>query len=389
MAVIVHSVPLSAKKFTENDLEVSLKYINPEVYPGLYSKDVLPVGVTYKCRKLMNIADIRLDIPDNFDDLPEQEIEDNILQGGGARVAGIGGNAKNVVASIDAHGFKLSHIPISVAKGPNDKDTLVNGRTRLFKLKAAGFTTVIVDYYHADNWDSFLKMTVMTNGVEDPYSPHTKGDIIYHCNHAIKQGRLKRENNEVLARVQELAPSSFAPTTINKIVNAVLNGDSYTSTCRGFTEATATKWLKDHGYHDNEKGNGIYYKVLSTEFAKKAHTMTALFMQDDLKGLDVKELRIVLHTGTLDAADPEVSWANKIDNFRHRWETYSEAIEKHFFDRPKVKNTIRLYGAIPAVYSLSEKYNMDYLVMFHVGKLKDYTLSEIHGAADFEDALFN
>lgn len=389
MAVIVHSVPLSAKKFTENDLEVSLKYINPEVYPGLYSKDVLPAGVKYECRKLMNIADIRLDIPDNFDDLPEQEIEDNMLQGGGARVAGIGGNAKEVGASIDSHGFKLSHIPISVAKGPNGKDTLVNGRTRLFKLKAAGFTTVIVDYYHTDNWDSFLKMTVMTNGVEDPYSPHTKGDIIYHCNHAIKQGRLKRETNEVLARVQELAPSSFKPVTINKIVLAVINGDSYTSTCRGFTEATAIKWLKDHGYHDNERGNGIYYKVLSTEFAKKAHTMAALYMQDDLKGLDVKELRIVLHTGTLDAADPEVSWSNKIDGFRYRWNMISEAIEKYFFDRPKVKNIIRLYGAIPAVYSLSEKYNMDYLVMFHVGKLKDHTLSEIHGEEDFEDALFN
>lgn len=387
MAVIVHSVPLSAKRFTENDLEISLKYINPEVYPGLYFKDVLPAGVTYECRKLMNIADIRLDIPDNFDDLPEQEIEDNMLQGGGARVAGIGANAKEVGASIDAHGFKLSHIPISVAKGPNGHDTLVNGRTRLFKLKASGFTNVIVDYYHADNWDSFLKLTVMTNGVEDPYSPHTKGDIIYHCNHAIKQGRLKRETNEVLARVQELAPSSFKPATINKIVLAVINGDSYTSTCRGFTEATAIKWLKDHGYHDNEKGNGIYYKILSTEFAKKAHTMAAMYMQDDLKGLDVKELRIVLHTGTLDAADPEVSWSNKIDNFRHRWETYSEAIEKHFFDRPKVKNIIRLYGAIPAVYSLSEKYNMDYLVMFHVGKLKDHTLSEIHGEENFEDAI--
>ena len=379
MAVIVHSVPLSAKKFTEEDLEVSIKYINPEVYPGLYSTNVLPAGVRpgNPVRRLMNIADIQLNIPDNFDDLPEQEVIDGILQGGGARVNGRGLNADDVCAAIESHGYKLSHIPPSVARGPDGKDTLVNGRTRLLKMRDAGFRNLIVDYYEIDNWDAFGKMIVMTNGVEDPYSPHTKGDIIYHCNHAIKKGRLKRDPSDILVRVKELAPSSFKPATINKIVNAVMNGDSYTSTCRAFTEKTASKWLRDHGYHDNEKGNGIYYKVISTEFFKKAHAMSAIYMDDDLKLFDVKELRIVLHTGTLDAADPEVSWMGKIDSFRYRWNSILDSIGKHFFVNAKSNSTIRLFGAIPAVYSLSETYNMDYLVMFHVGALKDHTLYEI------------
>jgi hypothetical protein len=100
-------------------------------------------------------------------------------------------------------------------------------------------------------------------------------------------------------------------------------------------------------------------------------------MDDDLKLFDVKELRIVLHTGTLDAADPEVSWMGKIDSFRYRWNSILDSIGKHFFVNAKSNSTIRLFGAIPAVYSLSETYNMDYLVMFHVGALKDHTLYEI------------
>ena len=61
MPILVHSVPMSVKKFTENDLEISKKYVNPDVYPGLYNKDDIPAGLEYVGRQLVDIDDFKID----------------------------------------------------------------------------------------------------------------------------------------------------------------------------------------------------------------------------------------------------------------------------------------------------------------------------------------
>ena len=377
--IIVHSVPLSAKKFTEADLDISKKYINPDVYPGLYDPNELPKGIKYKGRKLMEIKDISL----SMDEIDIKKDYAKLFLTQTPREFGRGADADKVFASIQAHGFKLDKIPMSVCLCPDGTDYINNGRTRLEKLMAAGFTNVIVDYYETNNYDAFDKMSVRTNGVEDPYSPHTKGDIIKHCNHAIEKGYLKREYNEVVARVLEIAPTSFKPNTINKIALNVILGNGHSNKILAFTEVTAKDWLKRNGYHDNDKNNGIYYKVISTSFYSKAITMAARYLMNDLKGLYVKELRLVLHTDTLDGADPEVSWKSKTDTFRSKYESSLRDIEQAYFNRTESRTTIKLFAVIPAVQSLSETYNMDKLVMFHVGQLKDMSFSEI----DTEDTL--
>ena len=376
MTTMVHSVPLSAKTFTEKDLEISKKYICPDVYPGLYQESELPKGVKYIDRRIMAIKDILLDVEDEFD-IKKQFTKLNLMQTMLIRQYGRGSNADDVFASLSSQGFKLDKIPMSVAKCPDNKDYIQNGRTRLEKLMQEGFTHVIVDYYTCSSWDSFAKMAQITNFVEDPYSPHTKGDIITHCNHAIKMGYIKREYNDIRDRILEIAPNSFKPATINKMTLNVLQGDGHTSAVLAFTEKTAKDWLKTFGYHDNVNNNGIYYKVLSTQFHSKALTIAARYLCNDLAGCNVKELRIVLHTDTLDGADPEVSWKSKIDNFRNKYRNAMSDLREAYYIDPKPRYTIKLFGAIPAVQSLQEQYPMDKLVMFHVGKLKDSTFSEI------------
>ena len=44
---ISHAVPLSAKCFTQEHLDLSLKYISPDVYPGLYAKSDLPKNIEF------------------------------------------------------------------------------------------------------------------------------------------------------------------------------------------------------------------------------------------------------------------------------------------------------------------------------------------------------
>jgi hypothetical protein len=305
------------------------------------------------------------------------------------REFGRGQNADEVFASLQAHGYKLDKIPMSLCTCPDGGDYIMNGRTRLEKLIAAGFTNVIVDCYVTDNYDAFNKMAQITNVREDPYSPHTKGDIIKHCNHAINMGYLKREYNEIVTRILEIAPTSFKPATLNKIALNVLTGDGRTNSVLSFTEIKAKDWLKRHGYHDNDKNNGIYYKVISSSFYSKAITMASRYLMNDLKGLYVKELRLVLHTDTLDGADPEVSWKSRTDTFRSKYESSLRDIEQAYFNRTEARTTIKLFAVIPAVQSLSTTYNMDKLVMFHVGQLKDMSFSEIGGEGSLDTFLMD
>ena len=58
----MHAVPLKNKKFEQKDLDLSLKYFDPEVcWPEYYDNNVLSKtfpGLVYKKRIIMNIDDI-------------------------------------------------------------------------------------------------------------------------------------------------------------------------------------------------------------------------------------------------------------------------------------------------------------------------------------------
>lgn len=377
---ISHAVPLSAKCFTEEHLELSKKYICPDVYPGLYHASELPKGMEYIGRKILKISDITIDFDDKFE--KSFQTQEEFIRSNGR-----GMNADFVHACMQEQGYKLSHVPISAAWCPNKLLMIQDGRTRLEKLIKEGFTNVIVDVYNCTDWNAYSKMAQLQNSVVDPYSPHTKADIIVNCNHAIKMGWIKREYNEIRDRVLEIAPGSFKPQTINKIVLNVMEGSGHTFKVLSFNEEKAKQWLKDYGYHDNDKNNGIYYKVISTAFYSKAFTIASKYLQRDLAGCDVKELRIVLHTDTLDGADPEKSYKSKIDTFRLNWDRSLKEIKDTFFLDGKSSKIVRLFGVIPAVQSLHEIYPMDKLVMFHIGKLKDKSFSEIDNENNLSELL--
>ena len=122
----------------------------------------------------------------------------------------------------------------------------------------------------------------------------------------------------------------------------------------------------------------MLFRSYSSEAPVKAIPAAAKYLTETLAGKKVKELRVVIHTGTLQGADPELSWKTKIDNFRNEWKSALQAIKDAFFTREsEFLLKIKCFGAIPAVSSLASEYPMDKLVMFHVGKLKNKTFGEI------------
>jgi hypothetical protein len=378
----VHSVPVSAKIFTPEDLELSLKYIDPDFcYPGLYKKS--SDKFYFVDRRIVDIKSIETDPPEfAFAEQDTKQKANFFSQTVFVRATGRGANADYVDASIVSSGYELSHVPISVSKCPNGKLIIVDGRTRLNQLIQLGFTNVIVDYYVCTEWKEFLKTAIYRNRPDSPRSPMTKSDIINNCNGAIKMGWLKRETEEIRRYVEEITDNRIQKDVLNKIILSVQKGQGHSSDVVSFDEKSAEKFLVDNGYIDNQNNNGIYYKVYASTAWTKAFVYAAKTLQKyKTEGKNVKELRVIIHTGTLDAADPAQSWKSKIDNFRTGWKSDFNDVENSHFKDPERRSVIRLYGAIPAVTGIG--YAMDKLVMFHVSPLKDNYFHELDKPKQF------
>ena len=388
---VVHSVPMSVTKFTETDLEISLKYVNPDVWPGFYDNQILSEkfpGLTYVDRRIIPIKDIIMDIN------PDEEKEnthrnallafsiENVLQQE-VRTGGLGQNYQDVWSDMENFGFKLSSRPVAVGFCPDKKIHIIDARTRLLKLKQAGFKNVIVDYYECKNYQSLKDFAQYSNMRRDPSSPHTPNDIVLSGINKIRLGQLKPDVVSIRFYVELVAPESFTKGVIDKIV-ARIHQNVIPKTSVTFTTKFAVDTLRTIGYHDNENNNGIFYYVVSTESPGSVIANAAQELLDlQNKNKKVRELRIVLQTGTLEAADPEASWKSKIDTFRNRFKDNFNNIKEAYFRDYETKNIIKLYGALPAVNSLASEYPMDRLVIFSVGKLKDKTFAEI----DMENGL--
>jgi hypothetical protein len=376
----VHSVPLSAKRFIPEDLKLSLLYVNPIVHPGLYDKK-LTGDLKFVDRRIMSIKDIEFDTGKFFTEVDLKLGPNNSqqTQSTAIRANGVGENADDVTNDINTNGYELSHIPISVARCPNDKDMILDGRTRLYYLLKMGFTNVIVDYYTCASWETYFTQGLVRNPKQKPYSPMKKEDVIGNCHFAIKSGWIKKNPTDISKHVRKIAGNTFAYNILQKIIHNVMYGESHTAAVISLSDDTAKAWLKRNGYFDNDKGNGIYYKVVSASAWTKAIAAAAKTHNELLEnGCRVKELRIILHTGTLEGADPIKSWQGKIDTFRTGWRENLTDISRAFHTEYTNRAIIKVYGVIPAVGSLSEQHPMDKLVMFHVGKLKEKSFAEIN-----------
>jgi hypothetical protein len=382
---VVLSVPLSAKKFSQEDLEVSKKYICPDVYPGLYNQNELPPGIKFIDRRIVPIDSFLLQ-PKEIDDKKEAA---KLFMFQDARFTSRGANADEVHESIEQYGFRLNCVPISVLKCPDKNEYIGNGKTRLEKLLKEDFENIIVDYYECTDWDSFGQFGVMSNPISDPYSPHTMLDIVSHCQKAIANGFIENTYDAIFKRAKFVSNGSFGDATLNKICLRVMEEKNAPQKLFHYNEESGKEWLERMGYHDNDKNNGIYYKIYSTEYFSKAFASLSAFYRGLVidEGKKVKELRIILHTGTLDGSNPVGSWKSKIDKFRRHWNTIYDNIEFAFFEHPERSRKIKLYGALPAVASISNEYPLDRLVMFHTGKLKDKLFSDVDCEVGMDKAL--
>jgi len=372
--MLIHSVPLSKKEFKPEHLKLSEQYYSTKVYPEFYDNKYLKSrGLHFVDRRIMKIEDIDIMVNENvFDNQDIKDFARNffITQHCAIRANGRGKNADKLCEEINARGYELNWQPISVAKCPDGKVYRLDGRTRLEELTKSDFKNVIVDYYVCSTWQAYFTESIKRNPPEAVRSPLTKEDLITHCNFFIHMGWLKNDGAVLDEYIRELTDNRIKYNTLQKIISSVIWGESFTSSVLSLDDDKAKAWLKRFGYIDNENDNGIYYKCVSASAWTKAIGNSATYLKE-LKdaGKKVKKLRLIIHTGTLEGANPVDSWKGKVDSFRSGYTTVRDAIENAFYTSTTSRNVIELYGVIPAVGALSSEFPMDRLVMFHVGKL--------------------
>jgi hypothetical protein len=383
MTKLTHIVSTTKKIFTEDNIKVTKKYINPDVWPEYFDNTTLKIkfeGLKYIKRTLIDIDSIIFDPPEDMMDQFSVAMREFILKKNNklniqkSRANGRGEFHEQTWRSIRNKGYELCHMPMSVCKLPDKRIWLINGRTRIEELIRLGFKNIIADYYECSNYSSFEKFSLFSNPPGNARSPQTKEDVVQVGIAQIKKGSL--QHNNIYDFVQDVSGSVYDTSTIGKIVKCIIEGKE--STSMSYSDEGAREWLNSHGYHDNVNNNGIFYFVSSKESSGSAVLAAAKHYRMILQqGQKVKEIRIIINPGTLTGASAEDSWKKKVDKYREDFNSNFEIIKSAYFVDPQLSKIIKLYGVIPSVVSMAEDYPLEKLVLFHIGKLKYSSFREI------------
>lgn len=375
-----HVVEMIEKCFTEEHLKISELYINQRVWPKLYDKKILKdewPGLEYVRRDIMNINDICFDRDKLDDDTINVNADHRVpkitfgYQSSG-RAHGRGDNTAKLWQNLDKRGYELSHIPVSVCQLPDGKTHIMDGRTRLEHLIERGFTNIIVDVYKSNNIGTFEDWQTYANPPPEVRSPQKTEDLIRRGADKIRNGTLNPNNDiEIYKWIEKISGGAYSHKTVGKIVSGMIESSGGTSSSKSYTETAAKQFLNMYGYHDNTKENGIYYLIISGESKASSVIAAAKYMGKlSVEGKKVKELRLVINTGTLKGSDPSISWKKCVDDFRDEFENNLNIIKTYFFGSGDIDTRIKLYGVLPSVISLSQEYPMDRMVIFDASELK-------------------
>jgi|TARA_B110000211_G_C14006719_1_gene521179 hypothetical protein len=388
---VVNTQELTNGILSELHLQSSKEFINPDTYPTYQN---IQQGLLFIERKLVDI---------------DQIVSDDELLGTQGFYTQL---ARTTVAdkkqltrhSIIENGLMLSRLPISIVQLPNGKFASLDGRTRLdiFEVDCK-LKNVIADVYEYDTNYSHIKQqlagqrfAMIANCDEAPSSPFTMDDIVRHTVNAVQTNGISRE--DIKNEVELVNKNQFSQLKINKMVLRIKNileeSKEGVPLVNTYDEKSAPQWLKNIAkIQSNQNNNGIYYLTVSSTFHTKFIPWAAKKYQELLLDIALnnktkcKQLRIVVYVSDLSSSDLELSWKTGIDKFRNQVEKLMNLVCKTWFTNiPEITNKVVMYGAIPSVYSLEQKYPMNKIVRF-TQDLKDQTFDEIDLPKTLDDYL--
>ncbi len=333
----------TTKNFTKEHLEISKHFINKDTRPEWYGPK-FNLGKDLG-RKLVPMSDVKW--------VGQYKNTQT------ARSAGGNIKYKDIRNSISEFGFKLNNDPIALWQ--TDEGLYpITGYTRKDILEKLNFTNIIANVYELKPENYSLLGSIFNRGY-DPQGVITKQDIQTECLHAIKQEWIDPEFKDILDRVNIICGNGlFTNHVRNYIATAVYttwqNKKPNAKRILSWTTDTdINNWLTKNKYIDSQN---VVYLTTSYSQVSKAIIRAAELSAENSN----KQVRVVVHTGVLDAYDLKKCYDKRVDTFKEKWDSWLADLRLGFFkSQPLDTETIVLYGALPA---MEEHHNLDKIIRY-------------------------
>lgn len=336
----------STNYFTEQNLKDYQSLVNPNAFPELYGIDL--------AKQLIYSGDHIVEM-------------DDITQSGGIQTFRAGGanpKFKEMNRGIKRNGFKLKYPAIALFVTEEGKIIVITGNTRLEILKKLGFKNCIASIYKASEGytvdeveDAVSRSGIRFNTIHDDASPTGMDDVKVEVEKAITKGWIGKTVSDIQKRVDEICGNGvFTDRTRSTLVFEIFNHYNPSQTVKSWINSSVTKeWVLSKNFVN---GNGVRYVTYTTQ----NHAKVFLSIMETAYNYPDDEIRILLHTGTLEGFDLERCWIERVDAFKDFYQRILlQTSSVYFNNKSPVQNRVKLYGVLP---SLSSMHDLDKLVFF-------------------------
>lgn len=370
---------MPGNSFTKADIDKSHKFNPRENTPEFYGED-LPKDVEYLGSQVMKPDDIKLD--NFFKDGSEDQ--NKMIQSIRAKEV----KRKELTNSLQ-RGYDLREHLISVRLDEKTGKTFIlDGRGKYFIMQKLGWDNLLVDIYKCKTPLAYSRLGNIKNRPAKVANPISKLDVVKHLTtHKEQLGITDKMSNDEIADIftkeaKLIGNPIWQKPTYDKIVlQAISEVGKYQIVVHD--ETSATRWAKANNYVDVED-SGIFYMISSAATPAKTilrAAKQAKYYTDNAKIF--KELRIILHHGFLEGADPEGSWKKTKDKGLKDFNDYKDLLKYYFTnDKKELKfsNKIKLYGITPALEELEDDYPLNKVVKYDM-------IEEIQEALETEETI--
>jgi len=374
-------------EFNESHLETYKTNRNPASFPNIYGKSRKPEWLNYKETILIKVSDIL--------GYEEQNTQ-------GARMRD-NPEAEAITNRIATVGFELFKFGIYVT--PHDiipnKYRIIEGRTRFNSLVGMGMNNIIGEVFvsYDDNIAIPLRFTpeyelplsstnclrfgVYCNSSKDVHSKASFSDwkgatVQLAKNYKIdnpfageKATEAERTDfiNAMSDELQYMSDNSITDSNIQKITSSLLNSWQGTPETRSFPDGKGINDMIEElvGIDEMAKDakKGIFYVPTTNDPFHISRNVVRACEKLEKDGKKVNELRLIAYVGRLNVNDPAKDWKDKVLKFKNTVESFNERVSKRLYHSVKTDySTVKLYGVVPMVYKLEDKYPMDKIVEY-------------------------
>jgi len=283
---------------------------------------------------------------------------------------------KNITGNMFEDGFSLAErLPIMVVKLPSGKYLLIDGRTRFTILRDVfGMKNFIADVFECPMKDGkvdrgkLIVFAIRMNNMNKPQGEASVADIKKAILFLIENGDIQKSDNTTVGRqkmvdhinyfLDDMFCNSKNLTLQNKdliIYEAIEKLTGGREVISFPNRKGVEEWFKENNYTNNKERVYLSFAMVTPHAALNAMISAQEYLD---KNPNVKELKLVGYVGVIKSDNPEKSWE---DNLNLKEKVIAMEIllgRSRFGNAARTSPIIELYGIIPQVFSLQDKYPM-------------------------------